>query len=183
MCVVTKDNLYIDEFGYNLIYKLNSDSMTNIIKVITNFGGITAIALVTIISLLIFRKKKINICIIFNLIGIAVINNIILKNIIGRDRPSDINIIVETGKSFPSGHSAVGIVVYGYLIYLIYNYFSNKYLKYILISILMLIIIVIGMTRIYLGVHYTSDVLGGYLLGICYLIIFTYFTDKYIKEK
>lgn len=183
LCIIIKNKLYIDEYGYDLISKLNSNNMTNIIKVITNLGGTLVILGVTILSLLIFRRKKINICIVLNLLGIAIINNLLLKNIIGRDRPSDINIITEMGKSFPSGHSAVSMVVYGYLIYLIYNFINNKYLKYILISILILIILIIGITRIYLGVHYTSDVLGGYLLGISYLLIFTYFTDKYIKEK
>lgn len=183
LCIIIKNKLYIDEYGYDLISKLNSNNMTNIIKVITNLGGTLVILGVTILSLLIFRRKKINICIVLNLLGIAIINNLLLKNVIGRDRPSDINIITEMGKSFPSGHSAVSMVVYGYLIYLIYNFINNKYLKYILISILILIILIIGITRIYLGVHYTSDVLGGYLLGISYLLIFTYFTDKYIKEK
>ena len=56
-------------------------------------------------------------------------------------------------------------------------------IKYLLISILSILILVVGLTRIYLGVHYTSDVLGGYLLGIVYLLLFTYITDKYIKEK
>ena len=65
-------------------------------------------------------------------------------------------------------------------------YLSSAYLKkikYLLISILSILILVVGLTRIYLGVHYTSDVLGGYLLGIVYLLLFTYISDKYIKEK
>ena len=61
--------------------------------------------------------------------------------------------------------------------------FKNKKIKYLLISILSILIPVVGLTRIYLGVHYTSDVLGGYLLGIVYLLLFTYISDKYIKEK
>ena len=61
--------------------------------------------------------------------------------------------------------------------------FKNKKIKYLLISILSILILVVGLTRIYLGVHYTSDVLGGYLLGIVYLLLFTYISDKYIKEK
>ena len=60
---------------------------------------------------------------------------------------------------------------------------KNKYLKISLIVILSLLIVMIGISRIYLGVHYTSDVLGGYLLGIVYLLLFTYISDKYIKEK
>lgn len=181
--VVIKKDLYIDEYVYSLISKLRSSDMTNIIKIITNIGGTIIITVVTILSLFIFRNKKINICIILNLLGIFILNNVLIKNIIARDRPSGINIIEENGYSFPSGHTAISTVVYGYLIYLIYNYVSNKKLKYVLISILSIIILVVGLTRIYLGVHYTSDVLGGYLLGISYLLMFTYVTRNYIKEK
>ena len=181
--VIIKNDLYIDKYGYNLISKLKNDNMTNIIKIITNIGGTIIIAVVTILSLFIFRKKKIDICIILNLLGIFILNNVLIKNIIARDRPTGINIIEENGYSFPSGHTAISTVVYGYLIYLIYNYVSNKKLKYVLISTLSIIILVVGLTRIYLGVHYTSDVLGGYLLGISYLLIFTYVTRNYIKEK
>lgn len=181
--VVIKKDLYIDEYVYSLISKLRSSDMTNIIKIITNIGGTIIITVVTILSLFIFRNKKINICIILNLLGIFILNNVLIKNIIARGRPSGINIIEENGYSFPSGHTAISTVVYGYLIYLIYNYVSNKKLKYVLISILSIIILVVGLTRIYLGVHYTSDVLGGYLLGISYLLIFTYVTRNYIKEK
>lgn len=181
--VITKNKLYIDDIGYNIISKLRSNNMDKIVKFITNIGGTIVIGVVTIISLFIFRNKKINICIVLNLLGIVVLNNVIIKNIIGRDRPNGINIITEAGKSFPSGHSAVSMVVYGYLIYLTYNYIKNKKIKYLLISILSILILVVGLTRIYLGVHYTSDVLGGYLLGIVYLLLFTYICDKYIKEK
>lgn len=181
--VITKNKLYIDDIGYNIISKLRSNNMDKIVKFITNIGGTIVIGVVTIISLFIFRNKKINICIVLNLLGIVVLNNVIIKNIIGRDRPNGINIITEAGKSFPSGHSAVSMVVYGYLIYLTYNYVNNKKIKYLLISILSILILVVGLTRIYLGVHYTSDVLGGYLLGIVYLLLFTYISDKYIKEK
>ena len=181
--VVIKKDLYIYEYVYSLISKLRSSDMTNIIKIITNIGGAIIITVVTILSLFIFRNKKINICIILNLLGIFILNNVLIKNIIARGRPSGINIIEENGYSFPSGHTAISTVVYGYLIYLIYNYVSNKKLKYVLISILSIIILVVGLTRIYLGVHYTSDVLGGYLLGISYLLMFTYVTRNYIKEK
>ena len=181
--VIIKNDLYIDKYGYNLISKLKNENMTNIIKIITNIGGTIIIAVVTMLSLFIFRNKKINTCIILNLLGIFILNNVLIKNIIARDRPTGINIIEENGYSFPSGHTAISTVVYGYLIYLIYNYVSNKKLKYVLISILSIIILVVGLTRIYLGVHYTSDVLGGYLLGIVYLLLFTYISDKYIKEK
>ena len=181
--VITKNKLYIDDIGYNIISKLRSNNMDKIVKIITNIGGTIVIGIVTIISLFIFRNKKISICIILNLLGIVVLNNVIIKNIIGRDRPSGINIITEAGKSFPSGHSAVSMVVYGYLIYLTYNYVKNKKIKYLLISILSILILVVGLTRIYLGVHYTSDVCAGFLVSLSYLIIYINFANKLVLSR
>lgn len=72
----------------------------------------------------------------------------------------------------------VSMAFYGFLIYLIYNNIKNKYIKWILICSLSILIILIGISRIYLGVHYTSDVLAGFFLSISYLVIYT----RIVKE-
>ena len=72
----------------------------------------------------------------------------------------------------------VSLAFYGYLIYLIYKYVKNKYLKWFLITILGILIVNIGISRIYLGVHYTSDVLAGFLISISYLIVYISIVNK-----
>ena len=74
----------------------------------------------------------------------------------------------------------VSMAFYGYLMYLIYKYIKNKYLKYSLIILLGILICLIGISRIYLGVHYTSDVLAGFLISIPYLIVYISIAKKYV---
>ena len=120
-------------------------------------------------------------CILSNLVIITILNQL-FKFIFERPRPTEYRIITETGYSFPSGHSMVSMAFYGFIIYLIYKKVNNKYIKWLVISILSLLIVSIGISRIYLGVHYTSDVLAGFLISISYLIIYIKYTKKIIDK-
>ena len=107
--------------------------------------------------------------------------NLILKILIQRPRPNGFNIINETGYSFPSGHSMVSTAFYGLLIYLSYKNIKNKILRRSICIILFFLIVLIGISRIYLGVHYASDVIGGFFLSIAYLIVFIEIVPKFLK--
>ena len=172
-----------DIIGYKLVSTfLISDFATPIAKFITNFGGAIFLIIATIILFILIKNKKIGFSIISNLVIVTILNQL-LKNILQRPRPNEFRIIEETGYSFPSGHSMVSMAFYGYLIYLIYIYVKNKYLKCTLIVLLSILICTIGISRIYLGVHYTSDVLGGFLISISYLVIYISAVNKFLLEK
>lgn len=172
-----------DIVGYDIVSKLFKFNVsTPIAKFITNFGGAIFVISLTTILFFVIKDKKIGISIIANL-GIVTILNQIIKFIMQRPRPTEFRIIEETGYSFPSGHSMVSLAFYGYLVYLIYKYINNKHLKRTLIIILSILICVIGVSRIYLGVHYTSDVLGGFLISLAYLIIYIELVNKFVLEK
>ncbi len=173
----------LDIFGYNLISNyLISDNITPIVKGITQLGGAIFLISLSVILFIVIKNKKIGGLIFANL-GVVVILNQLLKHIIQRPRPTDFRIIEESGYSFPSGHSMVSAAFYGYLIYLVYKNVKNKYLKWTLITVLSILIILIGTSRIYLGVHYTSDVIAGFLISLSYLVMFTSITERSIMCK
>ncbi len=181
--VFNKEIMNGDIIGYKLIsIFLISEFATPIAKIITNFGGAIFLIIATITLFILIKNKKIGFSIIFNLVIITILNQL-LKNILQRPRPTEFRIIEETGYSFPSGHSMISMAFYGYLIYLIYKYVENKYLKWALIVLLSILICTIGISRIYLGVHYTSDVLGGFLISISYLVIYVSATNKFLTKR
>ena len=172
-----------DIVGYNFVAKyLIHDSLTPVVKLITWFGSATCIVPLTVILFILIKNRKTVLVIGINLVIVTLLNQL-LKFILQRPRPTDFRIIDESGYSFPSGHSMVSMAFYGFLIYLIYKNVKNKYLKVVLISFLSLLIVMIGISRIYLGVHYTSDVLAGFLLSISYIILYIKFVNKFVLDS
>ena len=172
-----------DIVGYKFISTyLIRDSVTPIFKITTWFGSAACLLSLTLILFIVIKNKKIGLLIGTNLIVVTILNQV-LKFILQRPRPTEYRIINEIGYSFPSGHSMVSMAFYGFLIYLIYKNVKNKYLKLFLISMLSLLIVMIGVSRIYLGVHYTSDVCAGFLISISYLVLYINLANRLILLK
>lgn len=181
--VFNKEIMNGDIIGYKMVSTfLISDFATPIAKFITNFGGAIFLIGLTVLLIILIKNKKIGLSIFANLVVITGLNQL-LKRILQRPRPTEFRIVEETGYSFPSGHSMVSMAFYGYLIYLIYKYVKNKYIKWSLIVLLSCLIVGIGTSRIYLGVHYTSDVLGGFLISASYLVIYISAVNKFLIGK
>ena len=168
-----KETIFIDLFIYKLIVlSMRNDVLTIIFKIITNLGGAYCLIIIAILCAIFIKNKKIAFAIPINLI-LSTMLNLGLKNIVERPRPIGYRLIDETGYSFPSGHSMISAAFYGLIIYFIWKNVKNTKLKYISCILLSLLILFIGISRIYLGVHYASDVIGGFTISIAYLIIFT----------
>ena len=161
----------VDTSLYNLIIKLMSTNTTAIMKFISYLGSATVLIILTFIFLIILKNKRDSKYIAVNLILVFLLNRV-LKFIIARPRPDILRLVQEEGYSFPSGHSMVSMGVYGFLIYLIFKNMQNKKIRYPLIIFLSILILLIGISRIYLGVHYFTDVIGGFIIAIIYLIVF-----------
>ena len=168
--LVLNNNIkFIDDTIYNFINKFHSDGVTLFFKIITNMASPLVLILITILML--FFKNKSNAKVISINLLIILIKNNILKIIFSRPRPIDM-LIEENGYSFPSGHSMISMGFYGLLIYIIYINTNNKYIKWISIILCSILILLIGLSRVYLRVHYASDVLAGFLISLSYLILF-----------
>ena len=87
------------------------------------------------------------------------------------------------GYSFPSGHSMISMAFYGLIIYYVWKNVKNIKIRNITCILLSILILLIGISRIYLGVHYASDVLGGFIISIAYLIVFITITNTIAELK
>lgn len=170
-----------DDIVYKTVSGIISNPVTSIFKIITNLGGAIGIVTTTILILIFMKHKKYKFYIVFNLIMVTILNQMI-KYIVQRPRPIEHRIIDQFGYSFPSGHSMVSMAFYGFLVYFIYKNMKNKLLKLVLCTGLSFLILLIGISRIYLGVHYASDVIGGFCLSISYLIVYVKMIGKNIKK-
>ncbi|GAB3227403.1 phosphatase PAP2 family protein [Hymenobacter seoulensis] len=96
--------------------------------------------------------------------------NVALKQVYNRPRPL-LPLTSATGLSFPSGHAMISASFYGLLMYLVWTHVRRPALRYPLVSVLALLILLIGLTRVYLRVHYATDVLAGFAAGVSWLLI------------
>lgn len=155
------------------VFKLVSDRMTPVMKGFTFLGSTVGITLFTIIAIgwMIWRKQYWEpLFLVIAVLGGTAFNHV-LKAIFHRERPTLHRLIEQSGYSFPSGHSMESFIFYGMICMLLFVFFKNTRTRALLLLLTALIILSIGVSRIYLGVHYPSDVLAGYCAGGAWLIV------------
>lgn len=177
--VIFNKTLAFDNMVYNLIRSFECDFFDKYFVFITRFGDEIVIFMVVVVLMLIFRNKD------GWLLGILTINsaltNQLVKHIIRRPRPDVLKLVKQGGYSYPSGHTMIAIAVYGYLFYFVFKRVQNKYLKYPLCMILGLLILSVGISRIYVGVHYATDVIAGFIFSILQVILIIKYSNKYFR--
>lgn len=171
--VVSAGAAAFDDPVREFLYGLRSSGLTAIMKIVTYMGNWQIITLLCIVLLAIKKTgKTYGIPVSAGAIFVTVLNKII-KHVVERPRPADIlHLIEEGGFSFASGHSITSMCVYGMLIYLMRTNMQNRTAANILTVCLAIPMVFVGISRIYLGVHYPTDVLAGWLLGVA--VITTY---------
>jgi len=167
------------------IIVIRNPFLNQIFLTITQLGNtITLIISFTLALLLFICLKKYNqlITIVLTFLGSLVIT-FTIKEIVQRARPLD-GLIVEHGFNFPSGHAFVGVCFWGVLFYLLSTLIKNKALKMLLIICGIILALLIGFSRVYIGVHWPSDVVASYLLSTIYVIVVIWMVanKNYIAE-
>lgn len=177
--MITNNIKVFDDNVYNYIFSFRNNTLDTVFKTITKCGN-TLTVIIMVFILLIFLGKE-NIYKLLLTVGATVLTNQGLKHIIRRGRPEHLRLIKENSYAFPSGHSMISIALYGLLIYLVYKNVKNKLIKTILIVLLSILILGIGISRIYLGVHYPSDVLGGFSISLPIIILIVCSIDDHFR--
>lgn len=170
--VFTFDNKVLD-----YIKTIRTNNLTNIFKIFTFFGDIY-IPLLIIVCTLVVKKKKTSFTLAVNY-ALSGALALFVKLLIFRPRPLEPLIRVPDKWSFPSGHTLTAIAFYLMLTYLAVN---NRSSKIIIMPLMLIFTLLIGFSRIYLGVHYFSDVIGAICLTIPLLLMNINIYEKHIKE-
>ncbi|MBI2022054.1 phosphatase PAP2 family protein [Candidatus Daviesbacteria bacterium] len=171
--LITKTIQYYNLTWFDFLMKLISKSGQ------TSIGFI--ILVIISLILLFLRKNKESVMLIISTVGITLLGSI-LKSLVARPRPDPMLVTqfehFTKLDSFPSGHVIFAVGFYGFLAFLAYTIIKKGLMQKIIIGFSTTMILLMGFSRIYLGVHWFSDVLGSYLVGSVWLLLMVYFYQK-----
>ncbi len=156
----------------DFVISYRTPELNKFFQIITDAGDLYGYIIATTIAAVYFFLKFRNWKIILELLSVtilAALSNIALKRVINRARPDIEHLVVVESLSYPSGHSMSAMAFYGFLIYLSFRIKMKKWLRALFCLICIFLILGIGISRVYLGVHFPSDVLGGYTAGLIWI--------------
>ncbi|MCG1020197.1 phosphatase PAP2 family protein [Sutcliffiella horikoshii] len=183
-----QEKFKFDSVIMDYLQSVESTTLTNVFKMITETGSvwwITAASIFTVLFL--WLRKRDVLGVLFFVLAIAGGGSFIfvLKYFFQRERPSLAPEYDGNGYSFPSGHALGSFILYGFIIYLIGREKRFFKVRMLAIALLSLLIISVGLSRVYLQVHFPSDILAGYAVGLIWLIccIFSMEMMKVYRDK
>ncbi|HUH29745.1 phosphatase PAP2 family protein [Gelidibacter sp.] len=155
------------------VISLRTPELTKYFVFVTHVGDIYGYAFVLgtfmLLSIFVYKRWKYAVQIVL-VLALSAVSNLILKRFVDRARPGIEHMVSVETLSYPSGHAMSAMAFYGFLMYLFYRFKINIFLKIGIILLLGILILSIGLSRIYLGVHYPSDIAGGFIAGFIWVI-------------
>ena len=157
------------------IIQYRGQGLTTFFRHLTKMGNVgfsaMLIGIIVIVLFLMLNDKHISIWyLLTTAIGAGALNQIV-KYLFQKDRPTVEHLIDQGGYSFPSGHAMGSIIIYGALLYIVFKLINNQVIKTLALVATMILVGLIGLSRVYLGVHFPSDIIGGYALGAAWLTL------------
>lgn len=183
--LITKYDAAITKY----VTSFRTPQLNKILQFITNLGDLYGYIVITTICSLWFYFKFKNWKYVLQLVFVIIVSglsNLALKEVINRARPTAEHLVSVETLSYPSGHAMSAMAFYGFLIYLFYFLKINKWLKASLIILCSFLIVSIGISRIYLGVHFPSDIAGGIIAGtiwVMFCILIFNIIDLFRREE
>lgn len=170
-----------DQHAFKFLTERVNEMNTDLMQVFTFLGTHTFLipANLILIAYFLFIKKHRWYSIKVPVVAISsLLLMFVLKLIFHRDRPLSPLLEAARGYSFPSGHATMSITFYGLMIFIVWHYIKQSWLKWSLTIILVFLVIFIGISRVYLRVHYASDVLAGFCVGLMWLLLSLWVLQK-----
>lgn len=168
--VMEKGKFVFDPVFWNFAYKIRSPFLTPLMFFLSFAGvNLTLFVGILILTFLLYKKRGKEAGLFSLLMLGGGVLAFFLKDLTGRLRPNIAPLTMEHSLSFPSGHSMNSIIFYSLLTYFVFHFTRNKKLAVLTGFVSFIVVLLIGFSRIYLGVHYASDVFGGFLAGISWV--------------
>lgn len=163
----------LDAAAYNIfVVQMRRPWLTNIMEGISNLASPVVLIMMLVMVAAFAPGRRPGMAATFNLLGALLINQV-LKFIVQRPRPEGFQLVSEVGYSFPSGHSMISMAFYGLCAWMVWHYERDRVMKWFLCCCFALAIGLVGISRIYLGVHYASDVVAGFCVSIAWVAVYT----------
>ena len=170
-CVLTGHAAGFDDPVREFFYSLRGPLMTRVAVFITTLANKYVIIELCLLLLIVPQTRlTFGVPLSAGALGTMMLNTLI-KHIVGRLRPDVLHLVVEEGYSFPSGHSITSMFFYGFAIWLVWRNVKNPAARNILTVLLAVPMLLIGPTRVYLGVHFPTDVLAAWCLAIAAIML------------
>jgi undecaprenyl-diphosphatase len=167
-----------------------TSGLTAVMKIFTWVGtgyGVTPIAMLMFTFLYFGLRHRQQAWLLIGTVAGSIILNSVLKHVFKRERPEIYRIANASGFSFPSGHAMMALTLYGIIAFIFWHHVKRTGNRILLVLFAAFMILMIGTSRIYLGVHYPSDIVGGYAASgfwvIIAIVIYNYFQNKREKGK
>lgn len=171
--VLEQQWIQIDGWFQNFVLSFRKTWITAIFIVITNLANPIILGVIAFVMLITCKSLRRYTLAQFLNMALVSLLNLLLKTFFVRPRPDyAIRLVTETGYSFPSGHTMVAVAFYGFLIFMAWQVNWKNCYKILATVLGSLVVFLVGFSRIYLGVHYASDVLGAFCISLFYTIIF-----------